>query len=332
MTVSADAQRLRKAVQDCLEPGPAIVGCSGGPDSIALAAAAHWAVPQVGGSLTVVVVDHGLQENSAEVAQYAADSCRALGITDVEVRRVLVGSEGGPEAAARSARRAALQQVATERGAGQIVLAHTKDDQAETVLLRLARGSGARSLSAMRSCDPPWHRPFLDLPRSMVHGVAREFLEPLGLQPWDDPHNHDRAFARVRVREGMDFLERELGPGIVEGLVRTAHLLGDDADALDTWARGEFQRIVDVQEAQCSADVAALGELPRAVRTRVLRLMHQQLVGVSDELSFDHVQHVESSISNWKGQGPTALPGGVSARVECGRLCFAIHVETDTRE
>lgn len=332
MSASAMAQDLRRAVAQCIEPGPVIVGCSGGADSLTLAAVADWAVSRSGGSLAVVVVDHGLQENSAEVAERAAHACRRLGITDVGVRRVVVGTDGGPEAAARAARREALLAAASERGCGQILLAHTRDDQAETVLLRLARGSGARSLAAMRACDPPWHRPFLDQPRSLVHEVAREYLEPLGIEPWDDPHNHDRAFARVRVRSGMALLEADLGPGIVDGLSRSARLLGDDADALDVWAQGEFDRLVGTQGAGCCAEVAGLAELPRAVRTRVLRLMHRQLVGIHEDLSFDHVQHVEALISHWKGQGPAYLPGGVTAQVECGRLCLTVHGTNDNRE
>jgi tRNA(Ile)-lysidine synthase TilS/MesJ len=162
--------------------------------------------------------------------------------------------------------------------------------------------------------------------------VAHETFEPLGFAPWRDPHNDDPTYARVRVRRSMDQLNADLGPGIIESLARTAALLGDDADALESWARGEFERLVDVEEGACSADIAALEELPRAIRTRVIRLMHQCLVGRSDELFFDHIQQVEASISRWKGQGPTALPGRVSAHLACGRLCLAINEESDTRE
>ena len=324
MTVSAQAQQLRHAVTECIEPGPVIVGCSGGPDSLALADAAAWAVPHLGGTLTVVIVDHGLQVDSAEVAQRAADACRAVGIQDVEIRKVEVGTEGGPEAAARDARRGALQEVARARGSEQILLAHTLDDQAETVLLRLARGSGARSLAAMRACDAPWHRPFLDVPHALVHEAASERFEPLGFTPWDDPHNHDRRFARVRVRQGLTALEQDLGPGLPANLTRSAKLLGDDADALDAWSAGEFSRIVGCESGSCSADISALRELPRAVRTRVLRSMHQHLVGPHEDLSFDHIQQVEALVSRWKGQGPAYLPGEVTARVEYGRLTLLI--------
>ena len=299
-----------------------IVGCSGGPDSLALADAAAWAVPQLGGGITVVIVDHGLQDDSAAVANRAADVCRTLGIDDVIVRRVQVGDDGGPEAAARAARRAALMDVARDRQSEQILLAHTRDDQAETVLLRLARGSGARSLAAMRTCDPPWHRPFLDIPRSLVHEVVDERFEQGSV--WDDPHNHDPRFARVRVRRAMASLETDLGPGLAGNLARSAKLSADDADALDAWALGEFERVARHEATTCTADTSSLAELPRAVRTRVIRLMHQSLVGICEGLTFDHIQQVETMVSRWKGQGPARLPGDVVARLDYGRLTLRI--------
>ena len=320
--VSPEAQRLRRAVVDCIEVAPVIVGCSGGPDSFALVASAAWAVPSVGHEVHVVIVDHGLQADSARVAHNAGDIVRHWGIDNVVIERVQVGTQGGPEAAARTARRAALADVASQRGISQILLAHTREDQAETVFLRLARGSGARSIASMTPCDPPWHRPFLDVPRDVVHRVAREYLEPLGVEAWDDPHNHDPEFTRVRVREAMTLMEERLGPGFVPGLARSAHLLTDDADALEAWAQGAFDRWVHVTKGECGVDVEAIAGQPRAVRTRLIRLMHQAVLESEDSLDFDHVQHVEAMISTWKGQGPAQLPGAITARVEYGRLTF----------
>ena len=313
---------MRRAVVDCIEPAPVIVGCSGGPDSLALVASAAWAPPSVGHEVHVVIVDHGLQADSARVAHNAGDIVRQWGIDNVVIERVQVGTQGGPEAAARTARRAALADVASQRGISQILLAHTREDQAETVLLRLARGSGARSIASMTPCDPPWHRPFLDVPRDVVHRVAREYLEPLGVEAWDDPHNHDPEFTRVRVREAMTLMEERLGPGFVPGLARSAHLLTDDADALEAWAQGAFDRWVHVTKGECGVDVEAIAGQPRAVRTRLIRLMHQAVLESEDSLDFDHVQHVEAMISTWKGQGPAQLPGAITARVEYGRLTF----------
>ena len=316
---SSQLLAARAAVRRCVVDGPIVVGCSGGPDSLALVAASVWTADHQGQTLTVGIVDHGLQAGSAQIAAEAAHACRALGAPDVVITKVEVGTSGGLEAAARDARRAALIEVAGTRGSEQILVAHTREDQAETVLLRLARGAGARSLAAMRPCAPPWHRPFLDLPRADVHAIAAEVCTPLGITPWSDPHNHDPRFARVRVRRLLADLVEDLGPGVVHGLARSAALLADDADILDLWAQEEATRVLTDDGNVVSADVAALAELPRAVRTRVLRAMHQRAT-TGDELTFDHIQVLESYISDWHGQGDADLPGGVTARVDYGRL------------
>lgn len=313
---------MRNAVRACIEPKPLVIGCSGGPDSLVLTAAAAWVADHLGITITAAVIDHGLQAESADVAARAAHACRALGVADVVVQRVHVGACGGMEAAARDARRSALQDIAQQRGSEQILLAHTREDQAETVLLRLARGAGARSLAAMRMCASPWHRPLLDIARADVHAVADEVCTPWGITPWNDPHNADRAFARVRVRSLLDELVTDLGPGVVHGLTRSAALLGDDAELLDRWADAEYARIVQREPESVSSELAALTELPRALRTRVLRRMHAELVGPETELSFDHVVQMDRYITDWHGQGPTRLPGGVSAEVAYERLCL----------
>jgi tRNA(Ile)-lysidine synthase len=323
---SVELLAARNAVRRCIDPGPIIVGCSGGPDSLALVAAAVWTARHTGAPLTIGVVDHGLQAGSASIAVEAAQACHALGAEDVEIQTVDVGGAGGPESAARDARRAALLDLAHRRGSEQILLAHTREDQAETVLLRLSRGAGARSLAAMRACAPPWYRPFLDLPRADVHAVAAEVCGPLGIRPWTDPHNSDPRFARVRVRRLLNELTAELGPGVVHGLSRSAALLADDADVLDAWAEQETARIVDDDGITVSAELAALAELPRSIRTRVLRTMHQRASG-EGELAFDHVRALEAYVSNRHGQGPCDLPSGVTARADYGRLTF-LHTAT----
>jgi len=309
----------RSAVRECVIPGALVVGCSGGPDSLALVASAVWVADHSQSPLTIGIVDHGLQAGSDAIASQAAQACRDLGAQDVEVLTVVVGSVGGMEAAARDARRAALLALAEQRGSGQILLAHTREDQAETVLLRLARGAGARSLAAMRPCAPPWHRPFLDLPRADIHAVAEEVCAPLGIRPWRDPHNEDPHFARVRVRRWLGELGDELGPGVVQGLVRSAALLGDDADVLDAWAAAEASRTLVDDGTSVSIEIAALAEMPRSIRTRVLRTMHQRATGES-ELTFDHIRALEAYVSGWHGQGDTDLPGGVTAHADYGRL------------
>jgi tRNA(Ile)-lysidine synthase len=311
---------VRRALADLPTGSRVLVACSGGPDSLALAAAAGWVGPRAGLDVTSVVVDHGLQDGSAQVAATAAEACLALGVP-AQVVRVQVGSAGGPEAAAREARYAALTQAATAQGAAAVLLGHTLDDQAETVLLRLARGSGARSLSAMAPLVGLWRRPFLDVPRATVRAAA-DALADRGIAVWCDPHNEDRGFARVRVRELLDDLVRDLGPGVVAGLARSADLLRDDADALDALAAAATVEIVRADDDTQWAAVPDLAALPAAIRTRVIRSMALACGSPADGLGVDHVRTVEAYVVDWHGQGPTRLPGGVRAERACGRLCL----------
>src|SRR5215207_3414871 len=141
---------VRRAVRAVLPPaGLVLVALSGGADSLALAAATAFEAPRAGCRAGAVIIDHGLQQGSAEVAARAAAQAAELGLQPVLVRRVAVApaGEGGPEASARIARYAALDAAAHETGAVLVLLGHTLDDQAETVLLGLARGAGAASLS-----------------------------------------------------------------------------------------------------------------------------------------------------------------------------------------
>lgn len=310
-------QAVRTAVDDV--QAPVLVACSGGPDSLALAAAAADVAHADGRQARAVIVDHGLQDDSAQVAEQAGHACRTLGLP-ASVVRVEVTGRGGPEAAAREARYAALRAAAEEQGAGAVLLGHTLEDQAETVLLRLARGSGARSLAAMSPGAGLWRRPFLHLSRDLVRRAAREVLEPHGLEAWRDPHNDDPAFARVRVRIVLEELRGALGDGVVAGLARSADLLRDDADALDALATQAFDATVCIDDGCLSAECDALRALPAAVRTRVLRTMLITAGCPADNAGIDHVRTVDALIVDWHGQGAAHLPGGVRAERACGRL------------
>jgi tRNA(Ile)-lysidine synthase len=275
-----------------------------GGDSLALAAAVAFEAPRAGFRAGAVVVDHGLQPDSAEVAQNAADQARALGLDPVEVRRVDVGEEGGPENAARSARRRALEAAAAASGAVRIVLAHTLDDQAETVLLGLARGSGPDSLSGMEVDAPPYLRPLLGIRRS----VTRQFCLDSGLDPWDDPHNEDSRYARVRVRtEALPALESAIGPGVAEALARTAEQLREDAEALDHLALEWAEEVAEHAEAGIALPAAALATQPAALRQRVIRLAAQHEFGVSPTRS--QTLAIARLATDWHGQGAVHLPG-----------------------
>ena len=318
MTSGADnseaARAVRRAVEDCLADIPderVVVAVSGGADSLALA----QAVAATGRPAAVAIIDHGLQVGSAEVAARAAEECRRLGFEHVVVERVDATSRGsGPEAAARDARRAALEDVADRLGATAILLAHTREDQAETVLLRLARGSGARSLAAMAPITGRWRRPLLDLPRDVVRASAS------ALAFWEDPHNDDPAYSRTRVRHGaLPALIEALGPDVVVGLARSARLLGDDADALDSLAR-EAARAVTSPEGDL--EVVGLAALPRALRTRILRTAAIAAGCPAGSLTSAHVDRLEALVSDWHGQGAVDLPGGLAGERSYGRLAI----------
>jgi tRNA(Ile)-lysidine synthase len=304
--------RTRAAVRSLLRdvpPGSTVVAAvSGGADSLALAAALAHVATKLRLTAGAVIVDHGLQPGSAEQAERAAEQCRALGLAPVTVRTVAVGRGGGPEAAARAARYAALDATAIDVGADVVLLGHTLDDQAETVLLGLARGSGARSLSGMAAVSGRYRRPFLGVRRTETRAACRA----LDLEAWHDPHNADPAYARVRVRrEVLPALEQALGPAIVESLARSAELLRDDADALDEWAD---KAVAD------GLVVSALAALPKAVRTRVLRRAAIAAGAPAGALTARHVAEMDRLVRDWHGQGPVSLPGGLVAERSYDRL------------
>jgi tRNA(Ile)-lysidine synthase len=266
------------------------VALSGGADSLALTAVAASLKPT-----TALIVDHGLQRDSGQVAATARDQAVALGCADAQVLCVAVGATGGPEAAARAARYAALDAA---RGDAPVLLAHTLDDQAETVLLGLGRGSGARSIAGMRPCDPPWYRPLLTVRRAVTHAACTE----LGLSPWHDPHNTDRRFTRTRLRtEVLPLLEEVLGGGVAEALARTATALREDTDTLDEAAR---RALADVGTG-AGLDVARLATLPEAVRRRVIR--GWLLAGGASELTDKQIRGVDTLVTEWRGQGGVAV-------------------------
>ncbi len=297
------------AVRSAVRPGltgPVLVACSGGADSLALAAAVAFEAPRAGVPAGAVTVDHGLQAGSAERAASTAALLRDLGLAPVLVRRVQVGTAGGPEAAAREARYAALSAAAAEHGA-RVALGHTRDDQAETVLLGLGRGSGPRSLAGMAALRPPWWRPLLDLPRA----TTRAACAAQDLPVWDDPHNTDPAFTRVRLRaEVLPLLEDVLGGGVAAALARTAALLREDTEALDELAAA----VPD------PTDCAALAALPAALRRRVLR--RWLLAAGTTDLAAVHLHAVDALVVAWRGQGRVDLPGGAGVVRASGRLAL----------
>lgn len=289
------------------------VALSGGADSLALTAVAAACKPT-----TALIVDHRLQRDSGRVAATARDQALALGCVDAQVLCIDVGTAGGPEAAARTARYRALDDA---RGDAPVLLAHTLDDQAETVLLGLGRGSGPRSIAGMRPCDPPWYRPLLGIRRALTHAACAE----LGLTPWRDPHNADRRFTRARLRtEVLPLLEEVLGGGVAEALARTATALREDTDSLDELAR---RALAEVGTAG-GLDTVRLAPLPEAVRRRVIR--GWLLAGGASGLTDKQIRGVDTLVTAWRGQGGVAVGSPLrSQRLIAGRRNGMLTLHTE---
>jgi tRNA(Ile)-lysidine synthase len=361
---------VRGCVRACLAdltPGDLVLAaCSGGADSLALAAALAHEAPRLalhGGGVTV---DHGLQARSAERAAQVAALLGRLGLDPVRTVSVAVASgpgSGGPEAAARTARYAALEQVAEQTGAAVVLLGHSRDDQAETVLLGLARGSGARVLAGMPARRGRLRRPLLSLSRATL----REACQALQLEPWEDPHNADPSYARARVRhQALPALEAALGPGIAEALARSAVQLSADCEALDAIAAAEAWRIQlaglgqpaaagragrgpggtpvaggpgaaaaqppdPVAHAELAAaaelravmDIEGLDGLAPAIRSRVLRSAALAVGCPGGSLSASHVAALDALVTGWHGQHGADLPGRIRVQRRYGKLLFS---------
>ena len=295
-----------------------LVALSGGADSLALAAATAFEAPRAGLRAGAVIVDHALQDASAAVADAAAGAARALGLDPVLVRRVEVTGEGGPEASARAARYAALDAAADETGAALVLLGHTLDDQAETVLLGLARGSGTASLAGMPPRSGRYARPLLGIRRA----TTRQACLDAGLEPWDDPHNADPAYTRVRVRDRvLPVLEAELGPGVAEALARTAEQLREDEQAFTSQIDEFIEELCEPAEAGIAVSTAALAANPAALRQRIIRHVVASEFGVS--LTRTQTLEVARLVTDWHGQGPIDLPGGIRATRAGSRIVFS---------
>ena len=324
---------VRSAVRACLSDLAAgdlvLVACSGGADSLALAAAAAFVAPRLGLRAGGVTVDHGLQPGSAERAGQVTATLSGLGLDPVQSVAVTVpppGTAAGPEAAARQARYAALDVAAKEYGAVAILLGHTLDDQAETVLLGLARGSGGRSLAGMPARRGPYRRPLLAVRRATTGAACAE----LGLEPWQDPHNRDFRFTRARVRhQALPALEAALGPGVAEALARTAGQLRADAECLDDLAFAESGQLRNSASDPAGLDATWLAALPQAIRARVLRDAAIMAGCPHGALTAGHVDRIDALVTAWRGQRWVDLPGGVRARRRDGKVWFTSSVTKD---
>ena len=306
---------VRSELEDIAAGDSVLVAASGGADSSALAAALLLECKTKSIKVIALIIDHGLQKNSADVTHETKRTLTKIGYENIEIRRVSVEITDGLEASARRARYQALSDVANSHNAVAVFLGHTKDDQAETVLLGLSRGSGSRSLSGMAARVDRYRRPLLSITRAQTEAACEE----AGIKFWQDPHNQSMEFTRVRVREVvLPTMEKEIGPGISDALARSAKLLRDDADALDYLSEEIFSKLDPA-----SLEISKLESQPRAIRTRILRRAIYLAGAPQGSLSAEHIEPVEALITAWKGQGPISLPGGVTVARISGRLSLS---------
>lgn len=323
-SVAAVRLAVRRTLAD-LEPGDTVVvACSGGADSLALLAATVHEAREPGWQVVGATVDHGLQEGSAARAEHVLDQMRALGVDETVGVRVRVEAQGmGPEAAAREARYAVLAEVAQRFTARTVLLGHTMDDQAETVLMGLTRGSGGRALSGMRRAFDVYRRPLLDVSRADTETACLAER----LEFWTDPHNEDPEYTRVRVRTRvMPVLEEELGPGVATALARTADLLRADTAFLDAVTEAALAQV----RTPGGLVVAALAALDPAIRTRVLREAALEAGTPSAELSHGHIIELDRLVTDWHGQKWVDLPGHLRALRSEGRIRITASAAPDS--
>jgi tRNA(Ile)-lysidine synthase len=313
-SVAAVRHAVRRGLAD-LDPGARlVVACSGGADSLALASATVFEGRDQGWYVVGATVDHGLQEGSEARAETVVAQLATLGVDETVSARATVEAPGlGPEAAARAARYAVLEQLRESFDADLVLLGHTRDDQAETVLLGLTRGSGGRALAGMRPAFDHYRRPLLDV----SHTDTVTACQVEGLRIWEDPYNDDPAFTRVRVRRRvLPMLEDELGPGVTDALARTAEQLRPDMELLDAYADQALRDLGD------GLPVDGLLALPGPIRTRVLRLAAVAAGAPAGELFHQHVIAVDALVTDWHGQKWVDLPGHLRAVRRDGLLAF----------
>ena len=340
--VAAVRLAVRRSLSGAFDRGASsgalvVVGCSGGADSLALAAAVAFEAPKLGLRAGAVTVDHAVQAGSAEQAERVRTTLCGLGLDPVVLITADVAGRGagpgypGPEAAARQARYAAFDVAREQTGAAAILLGHTMDDQAETVLLGLARGSGARSIAGMAPAHGCYLRPLLGLRRDQTVAACAA----LGLRPWHDPQNSDPAFTRTRVRSRiLPLMEELIGPGVTEALARTADRLRADADALDELASSVGERLLSGwqpvgQGGARSLPVNQLADLPAAVRTRLLKRAAIAAGAPAGSVTAAHIGELDALITDWHGQRWLDLPGGVRCLRRYGRLQFTAQDSSD---
>lgn len=298
---------VEKFINEVAPGEKVLVACSGGADSLALAWTVQFVAKKREIFVFAIVIDHQLFPESDQVAKDAAAKLNLIGISEVEIKKVeVLKTVDGIEAAAREVRYKALTEYAQKLFASQIYLGHTLEDQVETVLMRLTRGSGARSLQGMSEINGMFVRPFLHLSREMV----RTSLQLINIKAWEDPMNYSDKFLRSKIRNKLlPNLKEVLGESVFEAIDRTALQLRDDNQALDLIC----QDVMTLNSIETQVLVATLEMQPRAIRTRIIRVMLLNAGAPAAALAHSHIEAVNQLVENWHGQGEVALPGKLRA-------------------
>lgn len=312
---------MRRALLAAEVAGPIVVGCSGGPDSTALLVALAALAQPLALALHVVAVDHKLRRASAAEAEAVCAVAESLGAS-VEISAVQVSAGASRMAAARIARYTALGEAAQRRGARFVAVGHTRDDQAETMLMRLLGGAGLTGLSGMsivapfpteRTTDLSLFRPLLNVSRREVEGFLSPLTDALSPLPYTDPTNADPRYLRTRLRNEALPLLRTLAPHLDEHLLHLSAQLRADAEHLDAEALAALAALpLVVEDTSVRISVRSIASLPRALAARVLRLLSERHLQVS--LSQRHVEALLSLCRDTAGRAALDLHGCFAQR------------------
>jgi tRNA(Ile)-lysidine synthase len=286
-----------------------LVAVSGGADSVALLHLLHAVAKSRGLELHVAHLDHALRPDSPADAAHVRDLCAALGVpltvTRIAVAALARAAGGGIEEAARDARRNFLRETAQAQGCAWIALAHQRDDQAETFLLRLLRGAGTTGLAGMRPVEGPFIRPLLPFSRGELIG----WLAGQGIAWREDASNQDLAFARNRVRHELLPLLESYNPAVRLRLNELCRQLAEDEDDWSARVALELARTAELTAGECRLPCAVLAEASPAMAGRLVRAALKSVRGDLRRLDAGHIRAVLAMATGSRPQGELHLPG-----------------------
>jgi tRNA(Ile)-lysidine synthetase-like protein len=318
-------QPFRRALAELAAPGDRLlVAVSGGADSLAMLDLAARVGPGRELSLIVVHVDHGWRAESADEARFVADAAAARRLP---FRAVELGGQARGEAAARAARLRFFAEVAEREGAAGVLLGHTADDQAETVLLHLLRGSGVAGLAGMRPTATlavdgrrlRLLRPLLGLARAAIEDYCRA----RGLAPRRDPSNREAHFLRNRVRHELIPLLSELQPRAVEALARLAELAADEASIVAAAVEAAWTSLIALDPDGLTVDRPGFRRLSPPMQRALLSKVAAELLGASHEVALERVEAARRALMTGRGGAVLEWPGALRITLAGPRATFA---------